>query len=79
MFYQEPGFIQLKKGMTQTDPDPYEGLCIDLIKRLAQDLHFKYTLELVRGDKYGSYDGSTKKWNGMVGELIDKVKADLNV
>lgn len=66
--------------MTHTDPDPYEGLCIDLIKRLAQDLHFKYTLEFVHDGKYGSYDGNTKKWNGMVGELIDKVRgmADLN-
>jgi hypothetical protein len=60
--------------MTHSDPDPYEGLCIDLIKRLAKDLHFKYTLEFVSDGKYGSYDGKTKKWNGMVGELIEEVR-----
>ena len=73
MFHQEPGFIQLKEGMTHTDPDPYEGLCIDLLKRLAKDLHFKYTLELVADSKYGNYDKNTKKWTGMVGDLIAKV------
>ena len=60
--------------MTHSDPDPYEGLCIDLIKRLAKDLHFEYTLELVADGKYGSYDKIANKWTGMVGELIAKVK-----
>ena len=60
--------------MTHSDPDPYEGLCIDLLKRLAKDLQFKYTLELVSDNKYGSYDETTKKWSGMVGDLIEEVR-----
>ena len=71
--FKESGFIQLKQGKTVTDTDPYEGLCIDMIKRMAQDLHFNYTLELVPGGEYGSYDPVSKKWTGMVGELVAEV------
>ena len=73
-FLQEPGFIQLKEGKSHSDPDPYEGLCIDLINRLSQDLHFKYNLTLVPDGRYGNLDEKTKRWNGMVGELIAGVR-----
>ena len=50
----------------------YEGFCVKLLDTLASKLDFKYTIHLVRDEKYGSQldNGS---WTGMVGELIDKV------
>ena len=35
-------------------------------------MHFKYTLELVQDGRYGSSDNG--RWNGMVGDLVDKVR-----
>ena len=74
--FKEPGFIQLKPGKKVTDSDPYEGLCIDLINRMAKDLHFNYTLELVPDREYGRYNASSKRWIGMVGELVAKVSME---
>ncbi|XP_071955218.1 glutamate receptor ionotropic, kainate 2-like [Antedon mediterranea] len=56
----------------------YEGYCIELLDYLAQMLDFEYNLTLVEDGNYGILDPKTGKWNGMVGELIDK-KADLAV
>lgn len=72
--YKERGFVELKQGKMHGDPDAYEGLCIDLIKRLSKDIKFKYNLSIVADGKYGSYDKTTKRWTGIVGELIDEVR-----
>ena len=49
----------------------YEGYCIDLLKELARKVDFDYTLH-VHQNGYGSLqpDGT---WDGMVGELVNKV------
>ncbi|XP_038055925.1 glutamate receptor ionotropic, NMDA 3A-like [Patiria miniata] len=44
------------------------GLCVDLIKRMGQDLNFKYDLYLVADENHGALENGT--WNGMVGDLI---------
>lgn len=36
-------------------------------------LGFKYVLKLVEDNNYGSYNKETKKWNGLVKELLDRV------
>lgn len=37
-------------------------------------MQFEYTLDFVTDGHYGAYDPVTKKWNGLVGQLVDKVK-----
>lgn len=56
----------------------YEGFAIDLLNAIAEELHFNYTITIVKDGQYGGEDPKTGKWNGMVGELIDQ-KADLAV
>ena len=33
----------------------------------------KYQFELVKDEKYGNYNDTAKKWNGMVGEILRDV------
>ncbi|XP_064627054.1 glutamate receptor ionotropic, kainate 2-like isoform X3 [Lineus longissimus] len=63
--------------------DRFSGYCIDLLKEIAKIVpNFKYEIHIVYDGNYGSPVDSnnpgTTKWNGMVGELIEK-KADLAV
>lgn len=50
-----------------------EGYAFDLIDEIANILHFKYEFRLVPGNKYGAYNKETKKWDGLVKELLDHV------
>ncbi|CAH1778408.1 unnamed protein product [Owenia fusiformis] len=56
--------------------DRYEGYCIELAAELAAHVGFKYEIIPVADEKYGAVENGT--WNGMVGELIDKV-ADMAI
>jgi len=51
--------------------DRYEGYCADLAKKIAELVQFNYRLKLVEDDKFGAEVNGT--WNGMVGELINRV------
>ncbi len=55
----------------------YEGYCLDLVKRLAKELKFKYEFHLVGDGKYGNLNEETGEWNGMIRELRDRVKTVL--
>lgn len=55
----------------------YEGFCLDLLEAIAEHLGFSYTLYLVPDGKFGAQDTTTKEWNGLVKELIDKVKRNI--
>lgn len=46
---------------------------MDLIEHIANFLGFQYRFELVPENAYGSYDASTKKWNGLIKQLLDHV------
>ena len=50
----------------------YEGFCIDLFEQLAKMLHFTYE---IYPSPDGQYGGVTENgtWNGMMGELVNKV------
>lgn len=54
----------------------WKGYCIDLIKQIAELLKFDYTIYEVDDGKYGTINDTTKEWDGMVRELIDR-KADI--
>ncbi|KAK7071641.1 hypothetical protein SK128_027199 [Halocaridina rubra] len=61
-----------------TGNDRYEGFCVDLIQEISEILGFNYTIKLTEDDKHGKYDKKKKRWNGMIGELLDQ-KADLAI
>lgn len=62
----------------RTGNDQYEGFAVDLIKAVANMLHFQYDIYLVHDGKFGSKtaDGN---WNGMMGELLSGVKLQCQI
>ena len=52
----------------------WEGYCIDLLNKLAADLQFNYTIELVEDGVYGIYNPETEEWNGMIRTLKNRVQ-----
>lgn len=78
--YGDP-FLMLRKAegdVLLTGNAQFEGYVVDLINRIAANLKFRYTLEVVPDGQYGSMNPVTKKWNGLVKHLLDR-KADLAV
>lgn len=59
--------------MTYEGNDRFEGYSIDLIDGISKIIGFKYVFELVPDGAYGSYNPETKKWNGLVKQLLDHV------
>lgn len=51
----------------------YEGYCIDLIAAIAEILGFRYELYPVPDGKFGAIDNRTGRWNGMIGQLVERV------
>ncbi len=51
--------------------DQFKGYCVDLMDKIASICNFTYKLKLVEDGLNGALVNG--KWNGMVGELIDKV------
>ncbi|CAM1305345.1 Uncharacterised protein g4013 [Pycnogonum litorale] len=56
--------------------DRFEGYCIDVIDAISRILKFKYEIHINEDRKPGTMDKVTKKWDGMMGELLNG-KADL--
>lgn len=57
----------------------YEGFCIDLLKNIAAMVGFEYRIELVPDGKYGVIDLDTGEWNGIVRQLMDKVRCIVRI
>ncbi|RWS13642.1 EAA5-like protein, partial [Dinothrombium tinctorium] len=70
-------YVMEKKDGNLTGNDRFEGFCIDLLQSIAKALDFHYELYLVPDGKFGAEDVDTKEWNGLVRELIDKVRIQL--
>ncbi|XP_077994153.1 glutamate receptor ionotropic, NMDA 1-like [Glandiceps talaboti] len=73
------------QGPNKTGADPMyccKGFCIDLLTKLSDELNFTYHVHLVHDEQYGNQEringSNEKRWNGMVGELLEG-KADLIV
>ncbi|VVC31772.1 Ionotropic glutamate receptor, L-glutamate and glycine-binding domain,Receptor, ligand binding [Cinara cedri] len=58
--------------------DRYEGFGIDLIKELSEMSGFNYTFIIQEDLSSGYIDQKTKKWTGMIGEVING-NADLAI
>ncbi|XP_038214236.1 glutamate receptor ionotropic, kainate 2-like [Zerene cesonia] len=57
----------------------YEGFCIELIDRLARQLHFNYTFVEQPDGRYGSYNKTTGQWDGMMKRLMEDKDIDFAV
>ena len=55
-----------------TDEPVYEGYIVDLMDEISNLLGLKYRLIPVQDSQYG-YKRTDGSWNGMVGELIERV------
>lgn len=54
----------------------YEGFCVDLLTKLSEYLGFDFELYVVSDGKYGEQiDETSGKWDGMIGELLNKASA----
>lgn len=62
-----------EEGQVLTGNDRYEGYSVDLIDAISKVLGFNYRFELTPDNKYGSYNKATKKWDGLVKQLLDRV------
>lgn len=71
---QEPPYVLVKEEKNLTGNAKYEGFCIDLLNWIASQVGFQYTIRLVPDHMYGVYDPNTREWNGIVRELIEKVR-----
>lgn len=65
-----------KTSENLTGNNRFEGYCIDLLEKIANICNFTYTIKLVDDGYHGTLING--KWNGIIGELVDK-KADLAV
>ena len=72
---QEQQFIMRK--MRKDGSISYRGYCIDLLNELARMLKFTYEIYPSPDGLYGA-ETENGTWNGMVGELVSKVTADVH-
>lgn len=63
----------VKEDKNLTGNARFEGFCIDLLRGIANQIGFQYQIRLVPDHMYGVYDPQTKKWNGIVRELMERV------
>ena len=59
------------------------GYCIDLLRKLTNQLGFKVRLHVTKDGKHGSKNSTTGQWSGLIGELVrgdaDMALGDLTV
>lgn len=51
----------------------FTGYCIDLLKQISENLNFEYEISLAPDGEFGTLNDKGE-WNGMIRELIDKVR-----
>lgn len=51
----------------------FEGYSLDLIDAVARHIGFKYRFELAPDGKYGGFNKVTKKWDGLIKQLLERV------
>jgi glutamate receptor, ionotropic, invertebrate len=71
-----------RNGRPLVGNERFEGFCIDLMQYISDQVSDNVTLDYiftrVKDGQYGSNDTESKKWNGMVGELVAR-EADMAV
>lgn len=76
----EPFLMRVENNdTTLTGNDRFEGYSKDLMDAVSMNItDFKYKIELVPDEKYGSYNPKTRKWDGLIKHLLDR-KADFAI
>lgn len=64
---------EAKEGETLEGNARFEGYSLDLIDAISKILGFKYRFEMVPDGKYGGYNKETKKWDGLIRQLLGKL------
>ncbi|CAL8396247.1 unnamed protein product [Gadus morhua 'NCC'] len=69
----EKPYVMRRKGPAGLQGnEQYEGFCVDMLRELADILRFSFRIKLVDDGLYGAPEPNGS-WNGMVGELINRV------
>ena len=56
----------------------FRGFCIDILDEIASKMNFRYEIYRVADNQFGSED-ENGTWNGMIRELVDKVKKSFHL
>ena len=64
---EERPYLILHRHRHSIEP---KGFCMDLLRRLSRDLGFTFSLQLVKDGHYGSWNNTSGKWNGLIGEIL---------
>lgn len=69
--YRKPKY----EGEILTGNARYEGYSMDLIAGIAKIINFQFEFHLAEDGKYGNWDPEKKRWNGLVGDLLERVRS----
>ncbi|KAA0192011.1 Glutamate receptor ionotropic kainate 3, partial [Fasciolopsis buskii] len=78
---EDPPFVvyePFRQGKQMQGNDQWTGFAIELLRHLSEMNHFDYVIKPVEDKKFGTFDETKGRWDGMIGELIYK-KAHLAV
>jgi len=72
---QAPPFVMRKRDANSSPntTQEFEGLSIDILEEIKKKLKFNYKIYLVPDGKFGVRDRNTLQWNGVVGQIMNKV------
>lgn len=65
-----------KEGEVLTGNARYEGYSMDLIAGIAKIIGFKFKFHMTEDNKNGNWDEQTKRWTGVIGDLMERVFKD---
>lgn len=68
-----------EEGQYLEGNDRFEGYSVDLIDGISKMLGFNYEFVIVPDNAYGSFNKKTKKWDGLVKYLLDRVSVRNNI
>lgn len=68
--------VRPEKPFIIMEGEEYTGYCVDLIKEIQKELHFKYQFYTVADKKNGNFKNG--KWDGLIGEILNG-RADLAI
>ena len=76
---REPYVMERTEGELDNLPtlskERYEGLCIDIMDEIASRVGFEYDLIVKNtSEGYGYFDENTGSWNGLVGDIVRRVR-----
>lgn len=66
--------MKVKRSQKLEGNAQYEGYAIDIICELSQRMGFNYTFHVQTNGVNGNKDRKTKKWNGMIRQILENVR-----